>query len=932
MSDKSFRITQSICALAAAYACVAGFVSFAGWALDVRQLTDWRNSGISIQPNAALCAGMAGASLLAIAFGFRRVSMALATIVVLISAGTILEYATGINPGLDTLFMFGREWGRVGVIVPGRMGPPGLTSWTLIGVALMLAGIGGKARAGVPALALLICCISSLSLIGYLFDASLLYTLPTITVIAFQTATFIFAMGVGLAMLVPERGLVAMLGRQDAAGMIVRRVLLPILIVPVLLGWLRLVGEREGLYDTAFGTAARTISEISLLCILLWWTAQGIARLEDFRRLDRAALEVRDRLLGTVTEHAAVGLVIISPEHRYLYSNRTYASVIGLTTHQIVGQRVADVLSNAYELQIRPRLERAFAGEAVRYELNLDDADQSSNIGGRYIDVRYEPQIENGIVKSVVVAVIDITERRRAEESLRHNEANLRDFLDNASVAMHWVGPDGIIQWVNQAELRMLGYAKEEMLEHHISKFHVDQGAIDEILVRLCKAESLQDHPARLRHKDGSIRDVLINSNVLFEDGKFIHTRCFTRDVTQQLAAERDLARHRDNLEALVRQRTIELQEAHERQRVDERLAALGTLAAGLGHDISNLMLPTQTALDVLNKLEVSPMIRDNLEAIAAAVVYLRNLSGSLRSLARDALGDSQIEQVTDVAKWWNQSEPLFKAALPRGVRLKGLIPSVADAGVGLSVAASGAQLTQMVFNLVQNAGEALTESPLIEGVVTVSAIRTDDEIAIVVADNGPGMSDEVRQRCMEPFFTTKRKALGGGMGLSLVSAIVKKLNGRVTIESSADLGTRFSIALPARLQSTLSEGGVHASPRTVAVSVSDARHRALVDWILRAHRVLTIELTAASSEAVAAHLWVVEATHIREAMTFVSRGDCLAVVIGQVDPSLEQVAHPRIILAGSATSPLAIREAIARAMAMMSELETLSECPAVLS
>ena len=104
---------------------------------------------------------------------------------------------------------------------------------------------------------------------------------------------------------------------------------------------------------------------------------------------------------------------------------------------------------------------------------------------------------------------------------------------------MHWVGPDGTILWANRAEIELLGYSAEEYIGQHIARFHVDRAAIDEMLTRLSEGKNLRDYPARLRCKDGSIRQVLIDTSVLWEEGRFIHTRCFTRDITElQLLAE----------------------------------------------------------------------------------------------------------------------------------------------------------------------------------------------------------------------------------------------------------------------------------------------------------------------------------------------------------------------------------------------------------
>lgn len=145
---------------------------------------------------------------------------------------------------------------------------------------------------------------------------------------------------------------------------------------------------------------------------------------------------------------------------------------------------------------------------------------------------------EHGAVRGVVLIFRDVSERRRAEAAIRSREQELSDFFDNANVGLHWVGPDGIILRANRAELEILGYSPEEYIGRHISAFHVDPEVIENILTRLAAGERLENLPARLRAKDGSIRDVLINASVRHENGRFIHTRSFTLDVTARRRVE----------------------------------------------------------------------------------------------------------------------------------------------------------------------------------------------------------------------------------------------------------------------------------------------------------------------------------------------------------------------------------------------------------
>ncbi len=150
------------------------------------------------------------------------------------------------------------------------------------------------------------------------------------------------------------------------------------------------------------------------------------------RKESEEARQVSDERLRIVTENAQVGLVMLDNERRYTFANASYAKILNLPSSEIVGERVADILSKVYEEQIRSRLDQAFSGERVFYELHRTLAE-----GDRYYAVRYEPLLEGDSVSHVVVVITDITERNLAELARSASEGRYRTLFEYA--------PDGIL-------------------------------------------------------------------------------------------------------------------------------------------------------------------------------------------------------------------------------------------------------------------------------------------------------------------------------------------------------------------------------------------------------------------------------------------------------------------------------------------------------
>lgn len=241
------------------------------------------------------------------------------------------------------------------------------------------------------------------------------------------------------------------------------------------------------------------------------------------------------------------------------------------------------------------------------------------------------------------------------------------------------------------------------------------------------------------------------------------------------------------------------------------RLQGLGTLTAGLGHDMANVLLPMRMCLGTLTKESLTPASAPLVDALRRAVEHLGGLSKGLRALSMDVDNSAASSPSIVLSEWWASAISPFTWALPNGVRLhaeglgsaeKALPPVYIPAHV----------LMQAVFNLVQNAAQALGQrnsaDPLAEptGNIWITArlegpssdcSTNSGAVFLTVRDDGPGMDASTAARCTEAFFTTKGKNHGTGLGLYLVRTVLQRYGGELLVKSKLGEGASFTLVLP---------------------------------------------------------------------------------------------------------------------------------------
>ena len=289
---------------------------------------------------------------------------------------------------------------------------------------------------------------------------------------------------------------------------------------------------RFGFFDTSSFVGA----------VVYMLTCAIIIALGNALRNARQMAHGRDELLRSTLAGAGDGVVTTDLSGRVMSLNPAAETLLGWSEREAHGQLLSDVL-HVVDEETQTPIENPATQVLHRGKTVGLSPNRSVLIGRdgteRPIDDSAAPlRDEQGNVVGSVVMFRDVSERRTVEITLERNQRELTDFFNNASVALHWIGPDGTILRANRAELEMLGYAQEEYVGRHISKFHVDRDAIDDLLARLFQGDPIVRYPARMRCKDGSIKKVLIDSNSFWEKGRLVHGCCFMFDVTEQKRGE----------------------------------------------------------------------------------------------------------------------------------------------------------------------------------------------------------------------------------------------------------------------------------------------------------------------------------------------------------------------------------------------------------
>jgi PAS domain S-box-containing protein len=286
---------------------------------------------------------------------------------------------------------------------------------------------------------------------------------------------------------------------------------------------------------------------------------------------EKGSLEAQSQRFHDFFDFAPDSYLVTNTDGVIQEANRAATMMLNVAHDVLVGKKLLMFVALEDRKLFTAQLMRVKAGEVQKlqdWEIQIHP----------YENIPVPTAVTLGVVKGYTGKPVglrwllrDISERKKADEMLRRSKQQLSDFVENAPVPLHWLSSEGKILWANQAEFDLLGYDRDEFLGHSFTEFHVDPNEAAEILRRLQDNETLNNFETRLRTRDGSILDVLIDSNVHWEGKRFMHARCFISNITERKRAEEQVRFLNVDLERRVKKRTEELLETNQRLEKENR-------------------------------------------------------------------------------------------------------------------------------------------------------------------------------------------------------------------------------------------------------------------------------------------------------------------------------------------------------------------------
>jgi PAS domain S-box-containing protein len=506
------------------------------------------------------------------------------------------------------------------------------------------------------------------------------------------------------------------------------------------------------------------------------------------------------RRLALLAESANDILLMFDDRGRIMEANNRAVAVYGWPREELLGLDLRQIRAKANRDTVAGQLARALAGERFTFETVHQRRDGSE----------FPVEVSTGSVEIegrrwILSIVRDTSERKRVEDALRESEAKFREAFYGASIGIALVDPQGtFVEW-NDALERMVGYTSEEISRLRFMDLLLPEDRAGSLAAFGAILRGERDHndmERRYVHKDGRVVNLRYRVAALRDPSGRLHRAIgIVEDVTSRVAGDEERRRMQAQL-ALA-----------------DRMASLGTLAAGVAHEINNPLTyvvanveVARAALDDLAREHAEDEALANpLREISEALGEAADGTGRVREIVGDlkvlsTTGDEAASEDVDVRAVLQSSVNLARRLVTARAQL---ITEIAEVP---RVSGNAARLGQVFLNLLVNAAQAIPEgSPDRHRVRAGCSVDSDGRVSVEISDTGSGIPADQVGKIFDPFYTTKPQGVGTGLGLAICQSIVATHGGEIRVDTEEGRGSTFRVLLPA------AQPGPPAGPREAA-------------------------------------------------------------------------------------------------------------------
>jgi two-component system, cell cycle sensor histidine kinase and response regulator CckA len=496
--------------------------------------------------------------------------------------------------------------------------------------------------------------------------------------------------------------------------------------------------------------------------------------------------------IDQIYKFSPVGLSALDRGLHFLRLNEQLAEIDGMSVEEHLGRTIPEIVPDLAErLQKlwQPIFER---GEPV---LNIEVSGTTAKAPGvlRHWLCNYFPTTSaTGEVTGLMAAVVEITDRKQAEELLRESEAKYRALIEVTDTGFQILDGEGRVIDANQEYVRQTGHTSlAEIMGRQVSEWTADHDLarnVDEL--HNCMAKGFaRNLVLDYLDKANQITTIEINATVVrTEEGTRI--LALSRDITDRKRMEKE----REQLQAQLRQA--------------QKMEAVGRLSGGIAHDFNNLLTVILGNAEVASLVLQEGMTRRDVDKVAAALEQIGQAAERAAGLTSQLLTFSRKHvthvHVLDMDAVVHDVEKMLRRLVREDIAYE----ITCEPGEHL-IQADQTQIEQVLVNLAINASDAMPDGGKLTMRVSDATLdeayarkhaqaRTGPHVLITVTDTGIGMDSNTLEHLFEPFFTTKPYGQGTGLGLSIVYGIVKNAGGHITVESNPGKGSTFKLYIPA--------------------------------------------------------------------------------------------------------------------------------------